>query len=114
MFHNIFKDLKLTPYFLKSTDEKSMALKSMAAQRGTSLLLTRGTSLLLTNFEKLFVTWSVRSRVTLVRSNASISSIDEAISLFKQRRRRKNCFDPSLGAVCDKYTGSPPIVYQTG
>ena len=70
----MFKDLKLTPLVPKGTDEKSMALKSMAAQGGTSLLST--------NFEKLFVTCSVRSRVTLVRSSASISSIDEAISLF--------------------------------
>ena len=95
MFHNMFKDLKLTPEVPKSTDEKSMALKSMPAQ---------GTSLLSTNFEKLFVTCSVRSY-------ASISSFDAAISLFKRRRRRKICFDSSLGsAFCDKYTGSQPIV----
>ena len=80
-----------------------MALKSMPAQ---------GNSLLSTNFEKLSVTCSVR---------LSRSSFDEAISLFKRRRRRKICFD--LGATkdlmfCDsKFTGipelgSPPIVYE--
>ena len=93
-------DLKLTPKFFSIIfvpDEKSMALKSMAAQ---------GTSLLLTTFEKLFVTCSVPSYASI----SSFDAFDEAISLFKGRRRRKICFDSSLSAVCDKYTGSPPIL----